>query len=350
MGEGGSAADLDGARPVVGGVGETERVPEQTRSVSERTTEPTGGRSPRQGGRTLRCPEPLDPAITLSPLRRGTADPVHRVTPDGAVWRGVRTTTGPCAYRITVDASGGEISIHAWGSGYAEVLERFPSLIGADDDRTGFEPGVTVLDRLARRFAGWRVCRTRQVWEALFPAVLEQKVTSTEAWRSWRELVRRFGDRAPAPDDGPALWVPPGPEVVRALPSWEWHRAGVGPDRMRTLVRCARVANRLQESLELTPAEADARLRVVPGVGGWTSAEVRQRAHGDPDAVSVGDYNLPKAVGWVLAGRRFDDEAMLAALERWRGHRYRVTKLIELSGSRPPRRGPRLPPRDYRSF
>ena len=324
--------------------------------MSEAVTDPpilgraTPPARPRAGSRTLRCTDPLDPMLTLAPLRRSAYDPVHRITPDGALWRGTLTANGPCAYRIVADPTTAEVEIRAWGAGYAEVLDGFEDLVGATDDPSGFEPGHSLLSRLARRFAGWRVCRTGRVWEALLPAVLEQKVTSTEAWRSWRELVWRFGERAPVPAGGPQLWVPPGPGTLRTLPSWEWHRAGVGPDRMRTLVRCARVVDRLQQSVGMSHQEADARLRVVPGVGVWTSAEVRQRAHGDPDAVSVGDYNLPKAVGWVLTGRRFDDAEMLAALEPWRGHRYRVTKLIELSSLRPPRRGPRLPPRDYRSF
>jgi 3-methyladenine DNA glycosylase/8-oxoguanine DNA glycosylase len=75
-----------------------------------------------------------------------------------------------------------------------------------------------------------------------------------------------------------------------------------------------------------------------------------QRAAGDPDAVSVGDYNLPKAVGWTLAGRITDDAGMLELLAPYAGHRYRVTRLIELGGRRPPRHGPRMSVRDYRSF
>ena len=43
----------------------------------------------------------------------------------------------------------------------------------------------------------------------------------------------------------------------------------------------------------------DRRLRALPGVGPWTSAEVRLRL-GDPDAVSVGDDHLPKLVGDAL--------------------------------------------------
>lgn len=100
----------------------------------------------------------------------------------------------------------------------------------------------------------------------------------------------------------------------------------------------------------MSPAEADRRLRVVPGVRAWTAAEVRQRAHGDPDAVSVGDYHLPGLVGWALAGERADDAGMLELLAPYAGHRHRVTRLLELSGVRPPRRAPRMAPRDYRAI
>jgi 3-methyladenine DNA glycosylase/8-oxoguanine DNA glycosylase len=82
----------------------------------------------------------------------------------------------------------------------------------------------------------------------------------------------------------------------------------------------------------------------------WTAAEIRQRALGDPDAVSVGDYHLPGIVGWALTGRKVDDEGMLELLAPYAGHRHRVIRLLELSGAHPPRRGPRLSVRDYRGF
>jgi hypothetical protein len=41
---------------------------------------------------------------------------------------------------------------------------------------------------------------------------------------------------------------------------------------------------------------------------------------------------------------------MLELLAPYAGHRHRVTRLVKLSGLRPPRRGPRLPVRDYRRF
>ena len=145
--------------------------------------------------------------------------------------------------------------------------------------------------------------------------------------------------------------VCPPPATWARIPSWDWHRAGVEGVRARTIITAAGVAGRLEQASDLHPVEAERRLRSLPGIGPWTSAEIRQRAAGDPDAVSVGDYHLPNAVGWTLAGRPVTDDAgMLELLAPYAGHRYRVTRLIELGGGLPPRRGPRMPVRDYRAF
>jgi len=86
----------------------------------------------------------------------------------------------------------------------------------------------------------------------------------------------------------------------------------------------------------------------VTGIGIWTAAETLQRSHGDPDAVSVGDYHLAHYVGEALIGRRVDDDGMLELLEPWKGHRQRVIRLILASGHRFERRGPRITLQDHR--
>jgi 3-methyladenine DNA glycosylase/8-oxoguanine DNA glycosylase len=89
------------------------------------------------------------------------------------------------------------------------------------------------------------------------------------------------------------------------------------------------------------------RLAAFPGVGEWTSAKVALVALGDSDAVPVGDYNLPHAVGYALEGTpRSTDERMLELLEPYRGHRARVIRLIGIAGITAPRFGPRMPIRD----
>jgi 3-methyladenine DNA glycosylase/8-oxoguanine DNA glycosylase len=142
--------------------------------------------------------------------------------------------------------------------------------------------------------------------------------------------------------------VPPPAEVWRQIPSWDWHRAGVDQQRSRTVLAAARVAARLEECVGMVPDAAERRLRAVPGVGVWTAAEVAQRALGDADAVSVGDYHLSQLVGWTLVGRPLDDAGMVGLLERWRPHRYRVIRLVECSGAGKPRFGPRLTVHDHR--
>jgi 3-methyladenine DNA glycosylase/8-oxoguanine DNA glycosylase len=310
------------------------------------------------------APFPVDVRLTLSVHRRGGGDPAYRVDAAGAVWRTSLTPEGPGTLRVWssdsdvrrsgADArrsgSGGTlVTGQAWGPGAGWLLDGLPALLGAGDDPAGFVAHHPVISDLALGFAGMRVGRSGLVFEALVPAVLEQKVVGREAHRAWRILLGTFGEQAPGPAPAGMRVFPP-PKVWARIPSWHWHRAGVEGVRARTIIAAAEAAAGLERLLELAPAEADRGLRSLAGVGPWTSAEVRQRAAGDADAVSVGDYHLPRAVGWTLAGRITDDAGMLELLAPYAGHRYRVTRLIELGGRLPPRRAPRMPVRDYRAF
>ncbi len=293
------------------------------------------------------CPSHLlDTRRTLGSLRRGTGDPTF-MTDEGGIWCTARTPDGAATLRVTGGGRRGALQCETWGPGAESLLAGVPALLGAEDDPTGFAPEHPVLRELARRFAGVRVLRTGRVFEALVPAVLEQKVTGREARSAWRWLVSRYGEPAPGP--APArLRVCPSPQVWQRIPSWDWHRAGVDGKRSRTIIAAAHQAAALERTVALGrgPAVAAA-LRTIPGIGAWTAAEIAQRAHGDADAVSVGDFHLPGHVGWALAGRRVDDDGMLALLEPYRGHRYRAVRLIELGAPRPPAFGPRMPVRNY---
>ncbi|MGX9296027.1 DNA-3-methyladenine glycosylase family protein [Tsukamurella paurometabola] len=281
---------------------------------------------------------PLDLHGTVGVLRRGAGDPAFARTPDGAVWRAVHTPDGPGTLRL--HSAGGTVSARAWGSGAAWLLDRAPAMTGADDDPSALEPRHDVVERAVAASPGLRLTRSDRVWEALVPAVLEQKVVGAEAWRSWRTLVRRFGTVAPGPTGGPDLRVPPPRTDWAAIPAWEWHRAGVEPVRMRTIIGASAV------EVEHRPAK----LGALPGIGPWTVGDVLGRACGDPDAVPVGDYHLPRIVGIALAGEALDDPGMLDVLEPYRGQRGRVIRLLVRAGVDRERRGPRVPVRDYRGL
>jgi 3-methyladenine DNA glycosylase/8-oxoguanine DNA glycosylase len=285
---------------------------------------------------------PLDLGLVLGPLRRGPADPTFRAMPDGSVWRASLTPAGPGTLRVT--AAGGQVRGEAWGPGAEWLLDGLPSLLGAADDPSAFAPRHRLLASTQHRRPGLRLMRTGLVLESLIPSILEQKVTTDEAYRAWRSLVRKYGEPAPGPAAGGRLFVMPAPRTWALIPSWEWHRAGVDNKRASTILRAVRVAARLEQAMAMEPAEAQARLEVVPGIGPWTSAEVVQRSHGAADAVTVGDLHLPGIVGWALAGDRdADDSVMLSLLEPYAGQRHRAARLILLSGRTPARRAPRMP-------
>jgi 3-methyladenine DNA glycosylase/8-oxoguanine DNA glycosylase len=224
-----------------------------------------------------------------------------------------------------------------------------PGWLGAEDDRSDFRPTDPIVARLDSRFPGLRLARTNRIWDTLVAAIIEQKVTSVEAHLAWRSLLLTAGSPAPGPV-GERMRVVPTPEALLELTDWQWHRIGLDGQRRRSLRAAATVAQRLEAGLGLSPQDAASRLQVVPGIGIWTAAETLQRAIGDQDAVSVGDYHVPSLVGWALIGERVDDERMLELLEPFRPHRQRVVRLIECGAPRPPRRGPRSPIRSYRSI
>jgi 3-methyladenine DNA glycosylase/8-oxoguanine DNA glycosylase len=292
--------------------------------------------------RVLTPPGPLSVTQVLAPHLRGSGDPTMRLA-RGEVWRATQTIDGPATLRVTAEA--GRIRVQAWGDGSERVLDEAPALLGFLDRPEEFQPPSQLLRQLRLRFPGVRLGRSGRVMEALVPAIFEQKVTGTEAWRAWRALVRQYGEPAPGPPEL-RLRLPPTAERIAAIPSWAFHPLGVERRRAETVLRATRLAARLERLVDVPPEDAYQVLRSIPGVGPWTAAEVGLRAFGDPDAVSVGDFHLPHLVSWALAREpRATDERMLELLAPYEGQRGRVIRLLEASGIRAPRYGPRLSPR-----
>ncbi|HEY0247337.1 MAG TPA: DNA-3-methyladenine glycosylase 2 family protein [Gryllotalpicola sp.] len=289
--------------------------------------------------------EPVELRSTLAPLARGPYDPTTQFDAEG-VWRTFVSPVGPVTLRLTQARLGAPVHARAWGPGAEWAIDGVPALLGRDDDWSQLDLSRhPFLAETRRRNPGLRLPATRRVFEALAPAIIEQKVTSLEAYREWARLVTAFGHPAP----GPATHVParlrvaPTPQEWRYLPSWEWHRAGVDPTRSRTLVGAAARAEAIER---VTDAGT---LTALGGIGPWTAAETFQRSHGDPDRISLGDYHVPHFVGYALAGdRHCDDAGMLELLAPWAGQRQRIVRLILASGRLPERRGARATITDHR--
>ena len=282
---------------------------------------------------------PLDLQRTLAPLVHGRGDRTIQLTA-GEAWLAFRTPSGAATLRL-VQGAEAVVEASAWGPGAQPAIASAARLIGEDDRPEAFVAHHPVLRALQRRHAGLRLPASGRVFHALVPSVLEQKITGTEAFRVYGALLRRHGEPAPGPTH---LILPPAPDLLAEMPYHAFHPLGLERRRAEVIRLAASRAAWLDASA--TSAEAQARLRSLPGIGPWTAAEVVRSSFGDPDAVSVGDYHIPSSVAWALAGEpRGDDARMLELLAPYRGQRGRVQRYLEVGRVIAPRRGPRMAPR-----
>ena len=279
---------------------------------------------------------PLDLRQTLGPLQHGRHDPTARVGRQEAWWA-TRTPDGPGTLHLWWE--GAALRREAWGLGAGWLVERVPRLVGAGDRPFDLPVVHEVVSRALAAAPGLRIGRCDSMLHALVPTILAQRVTAGEALHSWRVLCERLSPTAPGPG---ALRLPPDPDTLAELPYWWFHPLGVERKRADTVVRCARRAPTLERLIAMSPHDAAARLAAVRGVGEWTIGSVLGPVLGDPDAVPVGDYHIPHAICWALAGEpRGSDARMLQLLAPYAGQRGRVVRALLLAGWHAPRRGPR---------
>ena len=255
----------------------------------------------------------------------------------GAASYGLRYPSGPASVSLSVDGDTLAASVH--GEGAEEAIAAVPRTLGLDDDPDSFTAPEGPLRDLHRRYRGLRLGSTGRVFDTILPTVIGQRVTTGEAKRSYRRIVRALGEEAPG-DVG--LRLLPTPAAVAALSFDDLHHFGIEKARAKVVLEVAQRANRLEEITTMGRKDALNRLLAISGVGPWTAGHVMGAAWGDRDAVPIGDYHLPNTVAWLLAGEpRADDNRMLELLESSRPNRRRAMVLAKLSGVHAPRYGPR---------
>jgi 3-methyladenine DNA glycosylase/8-oxoguanine DNA glycosylase len=206
----------------------------------------------------LRPDRPLDLALTLGPLRRAARDPSTRISSREA-WRATRTPEGPATTHLR--RLGAELEVETWGPGAGWAAERAHVLVGEQDRPEDFRPAHPLLRDLHRRFIGLRIPRSEAVFESVVPTVLEQKVVGVQARLAYRRLILELGEAAPGPLP---LRVPPGPATLAGTPYWVFHRFGVERRRAEVIRRAAVSPRRLEETIAMTPADAERRIRAFP--------------------------------------------------------------------------------------
>jgi 3-methyladenine DNA glycosylase/8-oxoguanine DNA glycosylase len=292
----------------------------------------------------LAPPSPVDDtsafvnlAARLRWYRHGSHDPTTRIGPTGMV-RAVLTEDGPATFAMSWAT--GNLHVEAWGPGADRAADNARRMAALDRRPTPLPDLHPVVTAAARRFPGLWAGASGDLYHALLPSIIAQRITSGEAIRQWSRLCRELGEPAPGPDLG--LVLPPHPDRLVGRPAWWFHPLGIEAKRARALTEVARVARRLWDWARLPTADVAAKLRLIRGIGPWTVGSVLGPACADDDAVAIGDYHLPSIVCWNLAGEpRGTDDRMLALLEPFRGQRGRVVRLLVHAGRAAPKFGPR---------
>ena len=290
-----------------------------------------------------------DIGTTLGWYRHGRTDPTTWIDRTGrgdrSAGRFVRATWTPdgAATLLIHWRPDTAPSAEAWGPGRDWMLARVPRMIGdldvgAPHLETDSHPVVAATCRANARV---RYGASGTIYHELLPTVIEQRITSREAKSQWTQLCRALGDPAPGPFA--RLLLPPAPEVLRRQPGWWFHPLGIERKRAEPLIEIARHASKMWDwAASRHPAEVARMLRLIPGIGVWTTGCVLGPALGDPDAVPVGDYHVKNVIAWNLAGEpRATDERMLDLLEPYAGQRGRVVRAVLAHGARAPKYGPR---------
>jgi AraC family transcriptional regulator of adaptative response / DNA-3-methyladenine glycosylase II len=175
-----------------------------------------------------------------------------------------------------------------------------------------------VLAPLVQARPGLRAPGGWDGFELAMRAVLGQQVTVGAAIRLAGELVKAYGEPAPAAATGhPALTHAfPRPERIAAA---DLTHLGMPGARARALsiVAAAVVADPHIMGLNRSLEDAIARLKALPGVGEWTAQYIALRGMREPDAFPAADVGLMRALA-DAHGRRPNAAELLQRAEAWR--------------------------------
>ena len=264
---------------------------------------------------------PIDFLRSFALQNLGHYDPTASLDAD-CLQKVFATASGVCLVSLKRTADGVEISCD--GADADAVQAELAAALQAADNGAGFTPTHPVLARIDREQPGLRLVRVPWLFDIACSAVLQQRVRATEAMSDWRHIAERFGSRHVS---GRAVF--PSARELAAVPVWELERLGLDAQRARTLIALAREIRMNPLHAAMTLPQLRGRLSRVPGVGPWTVEMVLGFGAGDADALPTGDLYLPHLVCYALAGENpGTDERMIELLEPYRGHRFRVARLL----------------------
>ena len=127
--------------------------------------------------------------------------------------------------------------------------------------------------------------------------VMQQLIEWKDAATAWRRWVRDYGLEI---EGSGGLRLPPSFSEIRGDAGRALHGYGISQQRVGLIRELARLGERIPRWADESVVDLRRRLLSIPRLGVWTVDHFLGFSLNEPDAVPLGDFQLPHTVSWAL--------------------------------------------------
>jgi DNA-3-methyladenine glycosylase II len=266
--------------------------------------------------------------LTVSVLRRLSANVVDLLTPDGQYVRAFDGFSEPVIARVTQKRPDSLVlTLDGHLNEHPRALALVRRMLGVDRDLTHFNRAaarISWLAPLAKRMRGVKPPRYPTIWEACVNAIVFQQVSLHAASSILRKMILALG--APLTCGGSIFHAFPSAEKVQSAKDDLLLAAGLSGRKLATLrhVGDALLSGALDEAMleERPSSDAIELLCRVKGIGPWTATVILLRGLGRLDVFPMNDSSVARNLTLVAGSATLNVEQILGALGPQKGMLY----------------------------
>jgi DNA-3-methyladenine glycosylase II len=276
--------------------------------------------------------------LTVSVLRRLSANIVDLLTPEGQYVRALAVSPAPVVVRVTQNRQNSlSAAIKGDTNNEAKVLGRVREMLGCDHDLMDFEQSAATipwLTPLVQRMQGVKPPRYPTLWEACVNAIVFQQLSLASATAIMRRLIVALGQSVKAEGILVPLHVFPPVESFSRASDDLLRQTGLSSSKIATLRRVAEAltSGRIDTAkLEQCKSPSAATILCqIKGIGPWTAAVILLRGLGRLDVFPANDTSVASNIALVSGTATCDTKSLLDTLGRQRGMLYFYLLLARL--------------------
>lgn len=274
----------------------------------------------------LAVPYRLD--LTVSVLRRISANIIDRLMPDGQYIRVFESSNGPLIARVT-QARPDSLAVTLYGAldQHPQALALVRRMLGVDRKLTHFNRAAAAipwLRPLAARMRGVKPPRYPTLWEACVNAIVFQQVSLHAASAILRKVILEVGP--PLTLDGSSFYTFPSAKSVQRIADGPLLAAGLSGRKLATLrhVGDALLSGVLDETMleDRTSSDAIEQLCRIKGIGPWTATVILLRGLGRLDVFPMNDSSVGRNLLLVAGPSPLNVTTILRELGPQKGMLY----------------------------